>query len=156
MRGLTPTLGGVPVQPPRPIGPWRATHAADALTRAREQLATEGIRPGDEQSADLYARAVLAADDDFGAGDGLVVQGDEITWRQLDALLDLAMLARLAHGRLLHPDVDRPEDCEWCDRGDAMWHSAVIDPLTARRGTTASEVDAEVRAALETWQHPGR
>ena len=134
---------------PRPLDPLRTARAADALRQAGEQLLTEhGLRPSDEQSAELYARRILAADDLFGAADDLVVQGDGVTWRSLDAMLELATLARLFHGRLLHPDVDRPENCEWCDRSDDMLNSALLDPIAARRAITISELDEAVRAAL--------
>ncbi len=68
---------------------YRGRNAADALVSARTELAGV-IRPGDAQSAWLFAHRVLEADDQHGRAHGLLVQGDGITVSQLAALFVLA------------------------------------------------------------------
>lgn len=110
-----------------------------------------GVRPADPAAPQLYAERILLEDDGYGRELGLVVQGDELTWRQLDALFDLAMLGAVLHRQIAHPAEFARNDCEWCDRSEAYWHVGLVDVITARRGTTATEVDQPVQAAVRRW-----
>jgi hypothetical protein len=137
------SAGGLP--------PLRIGRASDVLLEVRAALRAAGVRPADPDAPQLYAGQILAEDDGYGRELGLVVQGDEVTWRQLDALFDLAMLGALLHREVAHPDQFARNDCEWCDRAEAYWHVGLVDVITARRHTTATDVDQPVRAAVHSW-----
>ena len=133
------------------LPPLRTGRAADVLLEVRAAMLAAGIRPADPDAPQLYAARILGEDDGYGRELGLVVQGDEISWRQLDALFDLAMLGALLHREAAHPDEFARNDCPWCDRAEAYWHAGLVDVITARRGTTATDIDQPVRAAVRGW-----
>ena len=132
----------------RPISHLRSANAADALLAARQEFWSDGIRPSNDAAPHLYAARILQSDDQYGRADGLIVHGDEVAWRSVDALFDLAMYAAQLHARVAHPAQYRRNDCEWCDRIEEFWHVTLVDVITRRRGTTAGELDARVRAQL--------
>lgn len=134
----------------RPIGHLRSSNAADALLAARREFWSDGIRPSNDAAPHLYAARILQSDDRYGRADGLIVHGDEVAWRSVDALFDLAMYAAHVHPRLAHPGQHRRNDCEWCDRIEEFWHVTLVDVITRRRGTTAAQLDARVREQLES------
>lgn len=109
---------------------FRAQHAADVLDTNGDVL------------------AVLAADDERGTKVGLVVQADEIRWDAIDALLDLAVYGRLAHRRAAHAG-SGGHGCAKCAAADAMWSGGLVDPVAARRGTTATALHDEMRRQVE-------
>ncbi|HTZ45492.1 MAG TPA: hypothetical protein VMB79_16650 [Jatrophihabitans sp.] len=131
--------------PDRPISHLRAANAADALLDARRQLWADGIRPSNDSAPHLYAARILQSDDGYGRADGLIVHGDEVGWRSVDAMFDLALYAMHLHGELAHPGRHRLADCAWCQRIEEFWHVSLVDVLTRRRGTTADRVDGAVR-----------
>ncbi len=137
--------------PGPPLPPLRTGRAVDVLLQVRAVLRDAGVRPADPDAPHLYAERILAEDDGYGRELGLVVQGDEVTWRQLDALFDLAMLGALLHREIAHPAQFARNDCDWCDRAEAYWHVGLVDVITARRGTTATEIDQPVQAAVRRW-----
>ncbi|MFL6164589.1 MAG: hypothetical protein ACJ74U_20520 [Jatrophihabitantaceae bacterium] len=132
----------------RPISHLRSTNAADALLAARREFWNDGIRPSHDSAPNLYAARILQSDDLYGRVDGLIVHGDEVAWRSVDALFDLAIYGAQLHARLTHPDQHRRNDCEWCDRIEDFWHVALVDEITRRRGTTADLLDADTRAQV--------
>ncbi len=132
----------------RPIGHLRSANGADALLAARQELWSDGIRPSHDAAPQLYAARILHSDDLYGRADGLIVHGDEVAWRSVDALFDLAMYGAQLHAGLAHPDEHRRNDCAWCDRIEEFWHVALVDVITRRRGTTAGELDSQIRAEL--------
>jgi len=134
--------------PDRPISHLRSANAADALLAARREFWTDGIRPSNDAAPHLYASRILQSDDLYGRADGLIVHGDEVAWRSVDALFDLAIYGAQLHAQLAHPDQHRRNDCEWCGRIEEFWHVALVDVITHRRGTSAGELDARVRAQL--------
>ena len=140
--------------PDRPISHLRSENAADALLAARREFWSEGIRPSNDAAPHLYAARILQSDDQYGRADGLVVHGDEVSWRSVDALFDLAMYAAQLHPQLSHPGQHRRNDCEWCDRIEEFWHVALVDVISKRRGTTASQLDARVQAQLAALREP--
>jgi hypothetical protein len=136
---------------PAGLPPLRTGRAADVLLQVRAALSAADIRPADPDAPHIYAARILTEDDGYGRELGLVVQGDEVTWRQLDALFDLAMLGALLHREAAHPGQFARNDCPWCDRAEAYWHAGLVDVITARRGTTATDVDQPIRAAVRSW-----
>lgn len=136
---------------PAPLPPLRTGRAVDVLLEVRAVLRAAGVRPADPDAPHLYAERILTEDDGYGRELGFLVQGDEVTWRQLDALFDLAMLGALLHRRMAHPAQFARNDCDWCDRAEAYWHVGLVDVITARRGTTATEVDKPIHAAVRGW-----
>jgi hypothetical protein len=135
----------------RPLPALRTGRAADVLLEVRAAMQAAGIGPTDPTAPHLYAGRILAEDDGYGRELGYLVQGDEVTWRQLDALFDLAMLGALLHREAAHPGQFARNDCAWCDRAEAYWHAGVVDAITARRGTTATDIDQPIRAAVHSW-----
>lgn len=131
--------------PGRPISHLRSANAADALLGARRQLWADGIRPSNDSAPYLYAARILDSDDGYGRADGLIVHGDEVSWRSVDAMFDLALYAAHLHAGLAHPERHRIAECQWCQRIEEFWHVALVDVLTRRRGTTADLVDHAVR-----------
>jgi len=133
------------------LPPLRIGRAADVLLEVRAAVQAAGVRAVDPDAPQIYAGQILAEDDGYGRELGLVVQGDEVSWRQLDALFDLAMLGALLHREVAHPGQFARNDCAWCDRAEAYWHVGLVDVITARRHTTATEIDQPVRAAIDRW-----
>lgn len=132
----------------RPIGHLRSANGADALLAARQELWSDGIRPSNDAAPQLYAARILRSDDLYGREDGLIVHGDEVAWRSVDALFDLAMYGAQLHAGLAHPDEHRRNDCAWCDRIEEFWHVTLVDVITRRRGTTAADLDGRIRAEV--------
>ena len=117
----------------------RIHNAADALVAAREELRGR-IAPCDSALPGLYVSRILAADDRHGAGLGLVVQGDAVSWGSLDALEVLARYGQLAHH-------------------DAGPHTAGVTPLTCRLCLAIFALDVNLvdgLAAHRTETDPGR
>jgi len=137
------------MSPAGPLPPLRTGRTAEVLLEVRAAMQDAGLRPPDEPH--LYAARVLTEDDGYGRELGLVVQGDEVTWRQLDALFDLAMLGAVLHRQVAHPAEFARNDCPWCDRAEAYWHVSLVDVITARRGTTATDIDQPIHAAVRDW-----
>ena len=135
----------------RALPALRTGRAADVLLEVRAAMQAAGIGPTDATAPHIYAGRILAEDDGYGRELGYLVQGDEVTWRQLDALFDLAMLGALLHREAAHPGQFARNDCVWCDRAEAYWHAGVVDAITTRRGTTATDIDQPVRAAVHSW-----
>jgi hypothetical protein len=108
----------------------RKGHAAESLLAARETV--RGIRLTDPIVPRLYADLILEADDEFGTRDGLVVQGDAVTWEAIDALFDLAIAGGRAH-RSEHPAGVDPR-CATCRQFDAVWSVPIAEPIRLRRG----------------------
>ncbi len=102
--------------PPSDHGPHEADlarwNAATAILKRRheELVADAGQRVGVPGYAYLYARAVLAADDQDGHRLGWVTRADLVRWH------DLLIVARAAAGRLddAHTGADLP-GCAACD-----------------------------------------
>src|SRR5512133_3763676 len=70
----------------QPLEPGRVRAAQRAVLAAMAQVQQSfGPRPDPVAVASLYAGTVLAADDDYGRGAGLVVQRDEVGWADLVA-----------------------------------------------------------------------
>jgi hypothetical protein len=138
--------------PASPLPPLRTGRAADVLLEVRAAMQAAGIRPADPEAPQVYAGRILAEDDGYGRELGYLVQGDEVSWRQLDALFDLAMLGALLHREAAHPGEFARNDCEWCDRAEAYWHVGLVDVITARRGTTATDIDRPIRAIVHSWR----
>jgi hypothetical protein len=111
----------------------RKGHAADSLVAAREMV--RAIRPTDPAVPRLYAQRILEADDDWGTRDGLVVQGDGVTWEAIEALFDLAIAGGRAH-RAEHPAGVDPK-CAKCRQFDAVWAVQIAEPIRLRRGLEA-------------------
>jgi hypothetical protein len=126
--------------PDRPINPLRSAHAGAVLVQARAELAGSGTAMAG------YAARVLAADDRYGRHDGLVVAGDQVPWRVVNAVLELAVYGSLLHQRAVHR---LAPDCHWCGQTQLMWHAALIDPLTGLRGLDATELHRRVREAVQ-------
>lgn len=129
----------------------RTGRAAELLLQVRQELLSAGMTASDPAAPAIYAGRILAEDDGYGRELGLVVQGDGLGWRELDALLDLAMLGAHVHRELAHPGQFARNDCPWCERAEAYWHTALVDVITARRHTTATEIDGPVRAEVRDW-----
>lgn len=133
--------------PRRPITPLRGHAAAVALTKAIAELGVGGVTSGQLEAARLYAGRVLEADDRHGAAHELIVQGDAALWPSIDGLVDLALYGRLAHRHLAHHG-GAGEGCQLCQQADAMWHNALIEPLTRRRRRTATAMHDQIRLAV--------
>jgi hypothetical protein len=131
----------------RPIGHLRSRAAAAALSTAIGDLRPHGITPDELTAAPLYADRVLAADDDYGAGRGLIVQGNAVGWPAVDGLVEVAAYGMLAHRQLAHQG-GAGQDCPLCREIQAMWHSALIDPILAHRHSTATELHARARSIV--------
>jgi hypothetical protein len=141
----------------RPISHLRSANAADALLAARREFWSDGIRPSNDAAPHLYAARILQNDDLYGRADGLIVHGDEVSWRSVDALFDLAMYGAQLHAQLAHPDQHRRNDCDWCAKIEEFWHVALVDVITRRRGTSAGQLDAGIGAQvteLAQRRHP--
>jgi hypothetical protein len=134
--------------PDRPISHLRSANAADALLAARREFWSDGIKPSNDAAPHLYAARILQSADLYGRADGLLVHGDEVSWRSVDALFDLAMYGAQLHAQLAHPDQHRRNDCGWCTKIEEFWHVALVDVITRRRGTTAGELDAGIGAQV--------
>lgn len=76
------------------------------------------------------------------------MHGDEVAWRSVEAMFDLAVYGSLLHAGLTHPDEFRRADCDWCLRTEEFWHVSLVDAITRRRGTTAAAVDSAIRAQV--------
>lgn len=112
----------------------RIRNAADALLAAREQYRGQ-IAPTDSSVPDLYASRVLAEDDRHGTACGLVVQGDAIAWRSIDALELLARRGQRAHHQDdRHPPGVTPLICPLCAAIFAL-DVYLVDALAAYRTT---------------------
>jgi hypothetical protein len=131
----------------RPVGHLRSHAAAAALSAAIADLRPHGITPAGLASALLYADRVLAADDDYGARQSLIVQGDAVGWPAVDGLVEVAAYGMLAHRQLAHQG-GAGQDCPLCHQIQAMWHSALIDPVLARQRSTATDLHARARSIV--------
>jgi len=116
--------------------PLRRAAGAVVLARIGSDPSCRGL-PDEHR-----AGAVVDADDERGRSEGLVVQADKVSWTMLDALVDLALYGSLLHKEIPH---QRGRDCRWCRQAEAVWHTALIDPLLARRGLSATELHNEIR-----------
>lgn len=110
----------------------RLHHAADALVAARE-LYRGQVAPSDDAVPRLFAGHVLALDDEFGTGSGLVVQGDSVSWRSIAALEVLARRGQEAHRREdRHPPGVTSLTCPLCAAVFAL-DVFLVDGLRRRR-----------------------
>jgi hypothetical protein len=110
----------------------RIHHAADALLAARDELRGR-VAPGDAALPGLYVARILAADDRHGAGLGLVVQGDAVSWGSLDALEVLVRYGQLAHHEAgPHTAGVTPLTCRLCQAIFAL-DVSFVDGLAAHR-----------------------
>ncbi|HET6211088.1 MAG TPA: hypothetical protein VFD94_11925 [Jatrophihabitans sp.] len=130
-----------------PIGHRRGQAGAAALTSAISDLTARGVPPGDPSSPLLYADRLLAADDVYGSSHGLIVQGDALGWPAVDGLVDVAAYGMLAHRQRAHQG-GAEQNCPLCRQIQAMWHTALIDPVTARRRITATDLHGRARAIV--------
>lgn len=131
----------------QPIGHLRSHATAAALTTAISDLRAHDITPGGLTSALIYADRVLAADDDYGSKQSLIVQGDALGWPAVDGLVDIAVYGMLAHRQLAHRG-GAGQACPLCRQIRAMWHSALIDPVTTRRRITATDLHERARTIV--------
>ena len=131
----------------RPIGHLRSRAAAAALSAAIADLRPSGITSAGLTSALLYADRVLAADDDYGAKQSLIVQGDAVGWPAVDGLVEVAAYGMLAHRQLAHQG-GAGQDCPLCRQIQAMWHSTLMDPVLARQQSTATDLHARARSIV--------
>jgi predicted methyltransferase MtxX (methanogen marker protein 4) len=70
-----------------------------------------------------------------------------VTWAMVDALVELALYGSHAHAHLAHRG-GLAADCRACRLTRETSHTALLDPVTERRGITATELHAAARAAL--------
>jgi hypothetical protein len=131
----------------RPIGHLRSHSAAAVLSAAIGDLRPHGISPDDLAAALLYADRVLAADDDYGVKQSLIVQGDTVGWSAVDGMVEVAAYGMLAHRQLAHQG-GAGQDCPLCQQIHSMWQGSLIDPVLARRQLTATELHARARSIL--------
>lgn len=131
----------------RPIGHLRSHAAASALSAAIGDLRSDGITPGGLTSALLYADRVLAADDEYGVKESLIVQGDAVGWPAVDGLVEVAAYGMLAHRQLAHQG-GAGQGCPLCQQIQAMWHSSLIDPVLTRQRSTATDLHARARSIV--------
>ncbi|HEX2903437.1 MAG TPA: hypothetical protein VHO01_08265 [Jatrophihabitans sp.] len=120
--------------------PLRRAAALAAWGQAQRTCEGAGLAP------ELMVAVLLDADDEYGRGRGLVVVADRVSWSMLDALLDMALYGSLSHKRDPHPPGGA--GCRWCQQAQAMWHAALITPLTAARGITATQLHEQIRRAV--------
>jgi hypothetical protein len=133
----------------QPIGHLRSHAAAAALNAAISDLRAHDITPAGLGSALLYADRVLAADDDYGSKHSLIVQGDAVGWPLVDGLVDVAAYGMFAHRQLAHRG-GSGQRCPLCGQIQAMWHGALIDPVTARRRISATELHERARSTVRS------
>jgi len=131
----------------QPIGHRRGHAAAAALTAALTELAEHDLRPDQPGLALLFSDRVLAADDEYGARHSLIVQGDGLGWSTVDGLVDVAAYGMLAHRQHAHQG-GSGQNCPLCRQIQTMWHTALIDPVTARRRISATDLHARARAIV--------
>lgn len=131
----------------QPIGHRRGHAAAAALTAALTELARHGLYPDQPGSTLLFSDRVLAADDEYGARRNLIVQGNGVSWSAVDGLVDVAAYGMLAHRQHAHQGGSGP-NCPLCQQIQAMWHTALIDPMTARRQISATDLHGRARAIV--------
>ena len=131
----------------QPIGHRRGHTAAAALTAAVTELGQHGIRPDQSGWALLFTDRILAADDEYGARHSLIVQGDALGWSAVDGLVEVAAYGMLAHRQHAHQG-GSGQDCPLCRQIQAMWHTALIDPVTTRRRISATELHDRARAIV--------
>ena len=124
---------------------WRSHNASDALLEVREQLRGQ-IEPTNKQAPWLYSQHLLAADDDYGSLAGLVVQGDELKWSDVDAVFDFALFGHAEHLRRCHPDLTGTQDCAACKRAEPLGQIWLASVIQDRRGKDLGELR---RAASE-------
>lgn len=120
-------------------------HAADVLLAARAQLYGK-LSPDHPSVPPWYARQILAADDRYGVAADLVVQGQDVSWAAIDGLVDLAIYGMLAHRRFVHAG-GTTLDCARCGLA-ASWQPVLLEPVAARRHSSAERVLDELRAEL--------
>jgi hypothetical protein len=131
----------------QPIGHRRGHAAAAALAAALTELARYDLRPDQPGSALLFTDRVLAADDEYGARHSLIVQGDAVAWSAVDGLVEVAAYGMLAHRQHAHQG-GSGQNCPLCRQIQAMWHTALIDPVTARRQISATDLHGRARAIV--------
>jgi hypothetical protein len=124
----------------------RGHNAAEALLEVRERLRGQ-VGPANEHSAWLYSHHILAMDDKYGSSAGLVVQGDELLWSTIDALVDHALFGQSEHLRQCHPDMRGTQDCEACHRAQTFSQIWLAGPIEERRGNNLGEL---TKAANQT------
>jgi hypothetical protein len=108
----------------------RKRAVADELVATREAL--RGTRPTHPSVPNVYALRLLEVDDEHGMREGLVVQGDGVTWSMIDALYDLAVSGMRAH-RADSGHGGGP-GCEVCERFHEIWSVQMVEPIRERRG----------------------
>ena len=148
------------MSPHRPIPSPRA-HAIAATFQQQAAELDKHLRPDAPDRSLLLAYRLLETDDAAGASKGLIVQGDAVTWAMVDALVDLALYGSQAHAQLAHGG-GLAANCLVCQLTRETSHTALLDPVTERRRTTATELHTVARAALLDElsksllpQHPG-
>jgi hypothetical protein len=110
----------------------RLGNAADALLAAREKYRGR-MAPSDDAVPGLYADYILAQDDRYGSACGLVVQGDSISWRSIDALELLARRGQTAHRQDdRHPPGVTPLTCPLCAAISAL-DAYLVDGVAVHR-----------------------
>jgi hypothetical protein len=110
----------------------RLRNAADALLAARDEYCGR-IAPSDDAVPGLYASYLLAEDDRYGSACGLIVQGDSISWRGIDALELLARRGQIAHHQDdRHPAGVTPLTCPLCVAIFAL-DSYLVDGVAVHR-----------------------
>jgi hypothetical protein len=131
----------------------RRRAVADELLATREAL--RGTRPTHPSVPNVYALRLLEVDDDHGTRDGLVVQGDGVTWSMIDALYDLAVRGMRAHRD--QTGHGGGSGCTTCDQFHQVWSVQVADRIRDRRGLefgtellATSDIKPEVASARVT------
>ena len=115
----------------RPIRHQRGLAAAQTLLRAWEELRGD-MSQNDPLASMLCASKVLQADDERGAQAGLVVQGEDVNWQSLDALVELAVYGMLTHRSLAH-DGGLLAGCRLCQQSESMWQNDLVGRLLRGR-----------------------
>lgn len=110
---------------------WRQQNAGKALAAARDKLRGV-IRPDDPNFWLLHAMRVLDADDAYGTGRDLVTQGDRVGWDDIDAVIELALLAARQHHSSPGHYAGR-RDCDTCQAADRVGQVQLFTPLNRRR-----------------------
>ncbi|MEO6703417.1 MAG: hypothetical protein ABI140_12550 [Jatrophihabitantaceae bacterium] len=123
----------------RRISHLRNHTAARSLAASIGELDASLLSAAELKLTLTWAGRILEADDRHGSIAELVVQGDEVRWPSISGLLELASYGMLAHRQLAH-DGGAGNGCPLCEQSIAMWHTALVDPITRAQQTTAVEM----------------
>ncbi|MGI9148892.1 MAG: hypothetical protein ACR2IK_20475 [Chloroflexota bacterium] len=137
-----------PAPGPGPVSARRQEVATSTFARTLANL--EGkVSPDHPREAWLHAHPVVQGDDEFGAAEGYLVQGDAVPWLAIEGLRAMAAYGVAAHIQVAHNNQGASADCALCRDAQGPHPDRSIDSTSVDRGAEArSRAMADVTSFL--------